>query len=459
MLLFIATGCYYSTIERHELWKSKGIIDHDNDDDDDDVLMTNSKRLFRQKRSHILWHRYVKRIVIAFLMVVVVPWMAYYGTFQRVVDKKNVFGKNDPTTVHESPPPPSTTTTTTSTDTTVLSQRIGQQPYRHDSYPNNMASSSHACSTFLPNVAKASFYPKRFFQQGGAGHPYLATLEYHQTKNRTVTILNHRFLVLNLTTVIIPSNNNNNNNQYRPCPKQAIYYHIHKNGGTTMERHLQLPMDNFYSKRERRMGRHAFQQECHYVAQHVYQAQQQQQQSPGFPAFTFVRDPVPRFLSSVAQILKLRQWYQQLYPCYEYNTTNELLDCVLIKMETEHSIPEMHLNPQSFELYHYIQGYDIQVYVMDLVDINTVMDILNTPSYQPSISSSSSVLSTSSSSTSLQRKKKKERSTMGSSIRRFPHFRFTLDVLTPSLIQRICHFYQPDVWMIQQTNITTTLCL
>jgi hypothetical protein len=273
---------------------------------------------------------------------------------------------------------------------------------------------SSDCPVFLSTVTQHSFFPKRFFEQG-AGRPFLPILQ-HVLDNST-GILNTRFLLVNLTNT--------------GC--QTVYYHIHKNGGTTLERHIPLPMDNYYSKREKGMGRVAFEQACQGVMQRVAEAQQHDSlQRPR--VFTFFRDPVPRFLSSVAQVLKLRVWHKRLYPCYERNTTTQLLDCVLDKIESTGSFLEMHFNPQSFELYKYTMGFDIEVDVMDISRLDTVLQQMGAGQVA------------------------KERSTTGTLIRRFPKFRLTREALTPELISRICKIYNADVVMLQETGVTRTEC-
>jgi hypothetical protein len=160
---------------------------------------------------------------------------------------------------------------------------------------------------------------------------------------------------------------------------------------------------------------------------------------------TFLRDPVPRFLSGVAQVLKLRVWHKRLHPCYQHNTTEELLDCILFKLETTEpqSFLEMHLAPQSFELYKQVMGFDISIEVMDLSELNNVMKALGAAA---------------GTNDDVPTKGKAERSTTGSLIRRFPQFRLTPDVLTSQMIPRICNLYQADVVMLKQVGVTTTVC-
>ncbi len=283
-------------------------------------------------------------------------------------------------------------------------------------------STNSLCESFLNNIPIHRFYPKRFFENGG-GRPFLPN--YNDNCHNFTDILNARFLVFQPTFIA-----------ENEC--SIVFFHIHKNGGTTLERHVPLPTNNFYSKREKELGHERFEASSKTIMNMVWNRQQTLGQSltarPNIRTFTFLRDPVPRFLSSVTQVLKLRVWHKRLHPCYERNNTEALLDCVLDKLETG-SIPEMHLAPQSFELYKQVMGYDIYIELLDLNKIEVVMEQLGA------------------------QRVTKERSTTGSLIRRFPNFRLTMEALDKQRIKRICDVYAADVRMINESKVTTTICL
>ena len=292
------------------------------------------------------------------------------------------------------------------------------EPYLNDSL--NAKTEHSPCRNLFSTIRRQAFHPKQFFESG-AGSAFLPTLKHNL--EYFPDILNTRILVFNATK----------ENSDGEC--SVVYYHIHKNGGTTLERHVPLPTDNYYSKREKALGRPLFEEECTDIMRMVFHQQNAKgaKVSGKTRAFTFLRDPVKRFLSSVAQVLKLRVWHKRLYPCYEYNSTGQLVDCVLEKLETG-SFPEMHLAPQSFELYKQVMNFDIEIEVIDLADIGLVMGELGAGNIP------------------------KERSTTGSTIRKFPQFRFTMDVMDMQRIHRVCKVYAADVQMLYETKVTETIC-
>eukprot|EP00934_Nitzschia_sp_Nitz4_P003223 Nitzschia sp. Nitz4//scaffold189_size62959//8031//9080//NITZ4_006301-RA/size62959-processed-gene-0.16-mRNA-1//1//CDS//3329539875//3213//frame0 len=276
-------------------------------------------------------------------------------------------------------------------------------------------SSPTTCESFGKNVKKVRFYPKRFFEEG-SGASFLRSLLWHRD-NQTDNILNVRFLVF----------------EEPDC--SIVHYHIHKNGGTTMERQVPIKMDKFYSKREKEMGREAFEAaSLDIVANRIVPWQRNKTGSSPFHTFAFWRDPVPRFLSQVTQVLKLREWHTRLDPCYKHNSTGDMLDCVLDMLE-KGRFPEMHLSPQSYELYKYAMNTNLYIDLMDLHEMDAVLKQLG-----------------------VTAPIRKDRATHGL-VRRFPQFRISMDALNEERIRRICHIYAADVVVIQETNIVQTMCL
>jgi hypothetical protein len=253
--------------------------------------------------------------------------------------------------------------------------------------------------------------PKEFMENG-PGKVYLPLYEkQHQSKKRR--LLKVRFVVYSLSD--------------KNC--RPVYYHIHKNGGTSMNVKDHPLVDAYYTPREQQLGREEFQNQTMQIMTDIYSAQQQQQPC-SMPTFTFLRDPVPRFLSSVGQALRLNK----LHPCNtQSKDTQELLDCVLNKIKAKESFLDEHLVPQLFELYKGMEGLDLKVKVMDLSAIGSVLQKLG--------------LATNGASSP-------RRKTQGL----VSGFNLSMSFVTASLMERICEIYPMDVLLLQLTGVTRTMC-
>jgi hypothetical protein len=283
-----------------------------------------------------------------------------------------------------------------------------------------------SCNWSLRNsTTYYTFYPKRFMEEG-PGSQFLRLYQENDLSKRGV--LSARFLVFS-------KRKKNRKNKGDRC--ELVYFHIHKNGGTTVDRHVPLRSYKYFSNQELEWGHEPFEQACHSVMTRVYQKQQQKDES--VETFTFLRDPVLRFLSSLSQVLTLHGSLLKrgFYPCNERNTSEDLVDCILGKFESNgHSFLDTHFAPQSFELYKHVMGFDIAISVIDLSEIGNVLGGLG-----------------------AQNIIKKERSVAGGVIKNVPQFRLTEDLLTSDVIRRICKIYEMDVLMLEQVGVTKTNCL
>jgi hypothetical protein len=275
----------------------------------------------------------------------------------------------------------------------------------------------------------ASLFRPTLFMEDGAGRDYL---ELYHTQSRGDSrrrrLLKVRFVLYNLAT----------KHHCRP-----IYYHIHKNGGSTMNIVQSTDSQNvsggnvqaYYTPLENQLGRDRFEEETRRILQEA------RDNRNGMPVFTFVRDPVPRFLSGVGQALKLNG----LGPCSTKDDTTPrkdslgLLECVLNQIQgtqQQYRYLDEHLEPQIFELYHGMMGLgDLPVHVMDLP---SAMDV---------------VLQT-----VLGHQQASRRRTTHGSVVAAAGYNLSLSILTPQLVERICSVYRMDVLFLQETNVTSTAC-
>jgi hypothetical protein len=251
--------------------------------------------------------------------------------------------------------------------------------------------------------------------ENGAGKEYLEL--YHNQSRGSVRrrLLNVRFVLYNLAS--------------QHC--RPIYYHIHKNGGSTMNvRSTELlpgigKLQSYYTSRENQLGHERFENETMTILGEARRA------SKTMPIFTFLRDPVARFLSGVGQALKLNR----LGPCTKNRSQKDsldLLDCILTEIQVKKLYLDEHLEPQIFELYHGMMGFDLQVHVMDLKTMDIVLE---------------QVLG-------LRAQDKSRRQTRGL----VAGYNLSLSLLTPTLVERICSVYRIDVLLVHETKVTSTAC-
>ena len=229
---------------------------------------------------------------------------------------------------------------------------------------------------------------------------------------------------------------------------QPVYYHIHKNGGTTMNIQDNPVVNPYYTPKEQQIGRLAFRNATEDILRNIYKSQKQQSSLSAIatsnhvemPFFTFLRDPVPRFISGIGQAIKLNK----LGPCLTNaeNKATNLLECILDQINTTKYFIDEHLVPQSFELYHGLQGIDLKLQVMDMSSIERVLQNLGF-GLAGAIDNS------------------KKRRSMTMNARRYSGIINGLrnpSKLPQSLILRICEIYRVDVLLLQMCGVTKSIC-
>ncbi len=186
----------------------------------------------------------------------------------------------------------------------------------------------------------------------------------------------------------------------------------------------------YYTPQEQTMGREKFGNETRNILDQVQMSQQQGDTTRTI--FTFLRDPVGRFLSAIGQALKLNKLGSCTRKIGTRRDTLQLLECVLSKIEDDDLFLDEHLEPQMFELYHGMMGLDLDVQVMDLKWIDFTLELLlGFPSREVS-----------------------RRQTKGL----VAGFNLSTALLTPALIHRICTVYYVDVLLLLETRASSTLC-
>jgi hypothetical protein len=314
----------------------------------------------------------------------------------------------------------STTTAVTSHNTTTTATSYSQQS---------------SCPP-IHQIPNAVFYPFQFFQQPKHAH-FLKDFERNRDYYRDTS-----YMIIGDNYENIASSTGNISTGF------SIYYHIHKVGGTTMSNSFDNHpnVDIYYFLRRRAMGgREKFLSVYRQLLERLTSnGGQQSSSSSSHPVlFTYIRDPVLRFLSCVGEMLG-PQKYKLLQGCASLNTTMELLECVLTEIEykapNHRDYLNLHLVPQSYELLSGVMNkYDLPFTIVDLSHshIETVVAACGG---------------------SLPKQRNKFRSKTGIPPKHFPHFRLELSVLTPELVARICKLYAADVELLRRVGTTRTLC-
>lgn len=300
-------------------------------------------------------------------------------------------------------------------------------------------SSSMRCFAPPTRQVKTNIFHPQAFMETGPGKPFLPL--YHKQLERTKQrLLKVRFVLYSTLA--------SNTEIYTPhC--RPIYYHIHKNGGSTMNIKGMPGVEAYYTPKEQELGSERFFNRTHHIlvnakatatAAAANHTNADRSNVTTMPIFTFLRDPVTRFLSSVGQALKLNK----VRPCTSKVPSGDslgLLECILTTVQEKESFLDEHLEPQAFELYHGMMGLNLSVHVMDLAEMGLVLEYLWN--------------ALGGSEHHLVPQPQRRRSSTGL----VAGFNLSTAILTRPIIQRICDVYKVDTLLLEQTNVVpSTLC-
>lgn len=213
----------------------------------------------------------------------------------------------------------------------------------------------------------------------------------------------------------------------------GVYYHLHKVGGSTI--------------RKAHFNQEVARLEDGHIEDFTPRAEnllQRVANTPDAILFTFMRDPVTRFLSGLGQILRMPR-KKNLRPCPSTaNNFQQLMECVLDQIEGNlshnSSTPaqpsdsgssidlnflDLHLLPQTIELLSAVKGSYLPVMIMPLDQLGQFLKLCASSDPNKHIRSQS------------------HNKTAG---------KFLVDesALTPSIVRRICNAYHWDIKFLKQ---------
>ena len=271
----------------------------------------------------------------------------------------------------------------------------------------------------------------------------------------------------------------------------------------------------FNSDYEHELGYDRYNLKCQSYMKQIYGIQQQQKQqqqtqmhpkqiqqqtNPNIQLFTYIRDPINRFLSSLGQILNspigiIRR--SGISPCHTTSiTTMQLIHCVLTKMENNinnninndvtasnndgnknltysrvhddshsynyYNYLDEHFVPQIYELYVGLYELDIGISIMDMTAsiISNIVQQMNT-------AAATAVVGVQVPPPSQKQQQQRQphiapqpplhelpkvNSASNGIVTNYPQFDLQYNSLSVSIKRRICKLYEIDFLMIKQIN-------
>ncbi|KAG7351342.1 sulfotransferase family protein [Nitzschia inconspicua] len=234
-------------------------------------------------------------------------------------------------------------------------------------------------------------------------------------------------------------------------PRTIVGLHIHKCGGSSVGRtFLKIARSGghsynvtlFYKNDLRAKFRDNVESQSielhHRILQQIYDNQQQtmlktaSSSSLDHVAFTFVREPVGRFLSSVREFLVSRNKRRRL--CLEAPSSKDLLKCILSKLQEENGLQlDQHFAPATVSLHMFsLLEPRVKISVMPLT-VDTMTTFQTTfLGPQPK---------------TIKLKSSKPRK-----------YNITLDELDDQMIEDICKIYAMDVLLLRHFGLPVPLC-
>lgn len=267
-------------------------------------------------------------------------------------------------------------------------------------------------------------YPQEFWRRNQEMAPFL----HWQRLNSPRKWYENEFLTLKRAS---------NASICREAPETLVYFHNFKAGGTTAHKvfHRGLPGYNVeqehYGDTEKAKQ---FMKRSFDFAQQIYNTQQEH--SKTVEVFTFVRHPVKRFLSGLAQIGRMNIRAETIdeasRKCFSLSG-EALIVCVLDYIEDRNVFFNVHIYPQSYLMDTWSNWglLDIRITVAHMDD----MDALFTALMQGE---------------NVQHARESNANGV--------HDKTGISELSNSTIARICQAYRADLMLLQLMNFSDPLC-
>lgn len=239
----------------------------------------------------------------------------------------------------------------------------------------------------LPVQSCAYAWPSRFFdkEEKGGGWEYRDMLLRYRKLEEQSKFLRTNYIDIryNITTSASGSDgawtgpdyeaewhNDNELKDHRggKIPNHMVYLHLHKVGGSYVKRvcaarrriDKNFVFDTYYNKAQRHMGKEVGRQKLRSLMVEI--RDEQKIDDPGVGVvFTFVRDPLERFVSSIGEV----KHQGKLGNCTKL-IGKELYECGIKRVQDMGTESNIHFKPQIMEIYDILSGIDLRVSLLPM---------------------------------------------------------------------------------------------
>lgn len=309
--------------------------------------------------------------------------------------------------------------------------------------PEGDCSTLAPCASFGNDVRCITFYPKRFWE--GLDEKFQTALKWHVIHKPKNTFYETEMLVWKkfLHRNVGEDSQAGTEECLEKIPNHLVYWHNFKAGGTSVRRFLTGPRSIPHYEVDRKVfiadveggskKRENLKQIVDIEKERYYHRQVARNETVA--GFTFVRPPVERFFSSLAQLERMgatKFETEDAYHCFRIeDDVDAKIGCIVDIMLESQVFFNAHVYPQAYlmESWTNHSKFDSAITIADLQDMNTVVEGIQ---LKPVPSQNAR--------TSREGEKA------------------SLSDLTSTTLEKICRLYEVDVLLLEALGMPETTC-